>query len=111
MQAANVEPQLSTYERIIRLCLLPAEYDDAFLHLEGMKERGIKPSEGIYRAILAKCLDFEDQRWRLVQEEMVEQGYGAAAQVAQRGRGAQRRIDGDRENRRARRRGVSEDGG
>lgn len=65
----------STYLRVIQLCLLPEDYDDAFYHLEKMKSDGFTPSEAIYRAILARCLGVGDSRAELVKEEMSTLGY------------------------------------
>lgn len=76
MKAAGVVPDESTYCRFILLCLKPNNYEDAFFYLEEMKSAGFKPPPFIYHHIVRKCVDFNDTRYNIAVEEMVECGYG-----------------------------------
>lgn len=75
MASAGLVLKPSTYQRLIQLCLVPDEYDEAFYYLEQMKTDGFTPSDVIYRSILAKCIQCGDSRADLVQEEMRGLGY------------------------------------
>jgi pentatricopeptide repeat protein len=74
MAKAGIQPNATTYERMILLCLIPVKYDDAFYYLEKMKVDGFPPPYSVYRAILRKCIDAGDRRWRMVVEEVQSLG-------------------------------------
>lgn len=77
MKAAQIKPNAITFNRVIHTFLLqqgPA-YEDAFVYLEEMKAAGFIPSPGIYAAFIKKCVYNNDDRARLLLEEMKNSGH------------------------------------
>ncbi|KIJ49470.1 hypothetical protein M422DRAFT_161368 [Sphaerobolus stellatus SS14] len=71
----DVKLDITSYERIIRLCLTQSDYEDAFFYLEEMKAAGFKPPAMIYVQIIKKCVFYKDTRVQIAVEEMRECGY------------------------------------
>lgn len=64
-----------TFERLIYVCILQDDYEDAFKYLEEMKEEGHQPSIGVYSLIIRRCVAQRDPRAKIAYEEMKGWGY------------------------------------
>lgn len=64
-----------TFERLIFVCLLQDDYEDAFKYLEEMKEEGHQPSIRVYSLIIRRCISQDDPRAKIAYEEMKGWGY------------------------------------
>jgi pentatricopeptide repeat protein len=73
----NVKPNVATYEQVILLCLTQKTYEDAFFYLEEMKGPGsqLRPTRAIYEAIIKRCVQEGDERYKLARSEMRQCGY------------------------------------
>lgn len=73
-QAETSEPLVpfnsETFERVIELCLTQTKYDDAFHWLDKMKQAKLRVPLTTYEALVRKCIDRNDKRYRAVLEEM-----------------------------------------
>ncbi|KIY44382.1 hypothetical protein FISHEDRAFT_51427 [Fistulina hepatica ATCC 64428] len=75
MKAANVAPDLETFELLIQTSLTQESYEDAFLFLEAAKHEGMHPSRETYKAIVERCASVGDPRYTIALEEMQESNY------------------------------------
>lgn len=75
LNLARRRPDVTTYERMIVLCLTNSSYEDVFGFLTEAKTRGIVPSRKTYEAVIRKCYDSKDSRWKRVAAEMEFNGY------------------------------------
>ncbi|KAK4688370.1 TRIAP1/MDM35 family protein, partial [Tremellales sp. Uapishka_1] len=75
MASNSINPNATTYERMILLCATQPTYEDAFYYLEKMKAEGFKPTYAAYEALIRKCAAVQDTRWNLVGEEMESVGH------------------------------------
>lgn len=79
---ADMEHQLGpatkdadTFQHLIELYLTQKDYEPAFQYLEEMKAARFRPSLATYEAIAATCWTRQDERFKLVLEEMQMGGY------------------------------------
>ena len=84
MNEHSISPDMTTYRRMIMLCLTQSTYEDAFYYLEKMKADDIKPPHTVYQALLRKCITAEDKRWMAVREEMESLGYKMQQDISRR---------------------------
>jgi pentatricopeptide repeat protein len=103
LAAAGLTPTEKTYEHMVHLALSQPEYEHVFYFLETMKSAGFKPRAPVYLAIGKKLARRQDERYKLVAEEMATLGYKAVdfvAEAAKPPRGGNRdRERGDRPER------------
>lgn len=78
----DVRADAETYTRLISLCLLQDDYEDAFAYLEEMKDEGHQPAPGLYTLIVRRCLSLGDARASIAFDEM--KGWGYRTEQAQR---------------------------
>ncbi len=65
----------TTHTALIRLALAQPTYEEAFLHLEQMKEASFRPSLEIYEHMVRKTVSAGDARWKALLQEMRTGGY------------------------------------
>ncbi|KZF23322.1 hypothetical protein L228DRAFT_282057 [Xylona heveae TC161] len=75
MLAMKIRPDALTYDRLILVCLMQMDFEDAFKYLQEMKIHGWKPRQGTLVAVVKKCVAVSDPRaWSLL-EEMAATGF------------------------------------
>lgn len=81
LQSSGVDPSSVCYERMIRLCLLQPQYEEAFDLLEEAKSRNVLPTRRTYAAMIWTCSKHHDERWRDLLQEMQEANYEPGDQL------------------------------
>lgn len=74
MKEMKVPPDASTYEGVFGACLAQDDYEDAFLWLEEMNSRGMRPKIAMYGALARRCYGKRDGRYRVALAVMVKKG-------------------------------------
>lgn len=74
MKEMKVPPDASTYEGVFGACLAQENYEDAFIWLEEMKSRGLRPGLAMYGALVRRCYTEKDGRYRAALSEMRRRG-------------------------------------
>ncbi|KAF9241570.1 hypothetical protein BU15DRAFT_44674 [Melanogaster broomeanus] len=80
---ADAQPNATTFEQIILLCLTQPTYEDAFFYIEEMKAEKFIPSAKIYEAVIRTCVAAGDSRYSLALAEMGRCGYEASPSLRQ----------------------------
>ena len=75
LNALGLRPTTLTYERMIQLCLTQSSYEDAFGFMEQAKMSGLVPTRKSYEALILKCHSEQDERWKMVLDELEEAGH------------------------------------
>ncbi|KAF9230771.1 hypothetical protein BU15DRAFT_83202 [Melanogaster broomeanus] len=66
---ADAQPNATTFEQIILLCLTQPTYEDAFFYIEEMKAEKFIPSAKIYEAVIRTCVAAGDSRYSLASQK------------------------------------------
>lgn len=75
MLKLNIKPNALTYDRLVLVCSLTNDLDDAFNYYEEMRGMGLVPRTGMFKILIDKGLEVGDSRVRGVLEDMKSCGY------------------------------------
>ena len=70
MVERGIRPDHLTYDRLLLICLVEEDYEDAFLHYREMRKRGYSPRSGTFGAMAKRCAAANDERAWLVLDMM-----------------------------------------
>ncbi|KAK8206976.1 pentatricopeptide repeat protein [Phyllosticta capitalensis] len=70
MVERGIRPDHLTYDRLLLICLVEEDYEDAFLHYREMRKRGYSPRSGTFGAMAKRCAAADDERAWLVPDMM-----------------------------------------
>ncbi|KDN40604.1 hypothetical protein K437DRAFT_269938 [Tilletiaria anomala UBC 951] len=85
MLRKGLAPNATTYEKAILLELIHTEgLGAAFDYLEEAKSKELVPTMGSYEALIWKCYELQDPRWKMLLVDMSQVGLGRPAKKVQR---------------------------